>query len=374
MNKIFYLSLLITLLQLMFSCTKKSSIDDEDRVKQIVVDIYNAEIPNFSSILDSVRYIKLEATNESLISNVTKLAYRNNCFYILDKSTSSIYVYDNNGNYRYKIACQGAGPEEYVGIDDFVVNDNFSSIDILDVMRQKIMRYDMHDGHFLNSISLSHYTRYIQSVKNNYLSYDFEKGVVLLDSLGKKIKSLVEFEKALPVLAANPGCVYCFDGNITIFSLYDNTIYTGEDCRKKYSFTFKDYSTPADYLGYEIMDRPQEFLTKGLEVFTHKEYDHWIYQQYGLAKDNIVRSFLFSKNSDSIYTVGPIKNFYDIIYPVTIQHDIPNCIVNTGLLPLSQMKEMIKSNPNVNFSDEFKHIILNSKDDDNPVLQLFYLK
>lgn len=374
MNKILYFFLAICLFQLLLACTVKSSVNDGSCVKEFIVNIDKPEIPEFSSIIDSVRYVKLEATDESLISDVNKLVCRGNFFYVLDQHTNSICVYDINGFYKYKIAHQGAGPDEYVGIDDFVINDNLSSIDILDGMRQKIMRYDMNDGRFLNSISLSHYTRYISSVNNGYLSYDFKTGIVLLDSIGTKMKSLVEFEQSLPVVASDPGCIYCIDGKITFLSLYDNIVYDGEDSDKKYRFLFTNYLTPADYLGYTVKNLPEEFSTKGLQIFTHKESDNWIYQQYGLAKDNTVRSFLYSKNSDSIFAFGPIKNFFDIIFPVTIQHDIPNCIVNTGPMPILEIKKIIESNPTVNFSNEFKNVILNSKEDDNPILQLFYLK
>ena len=100
---------------------------------------------NLRDKIDSISFKVLDDSNpDALFKGIDKMLYIDGRFYILDcMGTSSVLVFDDNGNFLFKVGDFGQGPGEYNSITDFDVNNGY--IYILDSKKRMIFSYDL-DG------------------------------------------------------------------------------------------------------------------------------------------------------------------------------------------------------------------------------------
>jgi hypothetical protein len=61
----------------------------------------------------------LETNSDFIIGSINKIVKTNNLYYLLDKQTKTIFIYDKTGISVKKISNTGQGPNEYIYIEDF---------------------------------------------------------------------------------------------------------------------------------------------------------------------------------------------------------------------------------------------------------------
>ncbi len=146
------LSLIFTLM--FYSCqTNQKEIEAKYKI-DISSDIQGGE---FQDIFINNRYITLETNEESLVGNITKLYISADRIYVMDQiKARSLFVFDNFGNFKYKISRIGNGPGEYMIISDFFVDEQTKTITLL-ANGRKIIQFD-YDGNFISehNITLPH--------------------------------------------------------------------------------------------------------------------------------------------------------------------------------------------------------------------------
>ena len=119
----------------MVACQSQSSkIDDNP----ILIDWDKTSICDFD--VENVEYIPLETTDNSLLGSVGKVLFRNNCFYVLDKMSGGVYVFDRMGKFLSSIVKPGEGPDEYIELMDMDV-DREGNVYIADNARMVIQKY-----------------------------------------------------------------------------------------------------------------------------------------------------------------------------------------------------------------------------------------
>jgi len=106
---------------------------------------------NLSEFVDSVKFIRLETTEESLINNINTVFFVDDEVVIVDKMSGKILVFDNNGNYIRKIANRGRGPGEYLGITSCNYDNERRQLSIYDDSTHKLLLYDLL-GNFIKEI------------------------------------------------------------------------------------------------------------------------------------------------------------------------------------------------------------------------------
>ena len=99
----FYLYLFICLGLL--GCRRKA-VAGSEKVLTTEVVLSKLEPVEYDRLIDSVRYVKLEVNDEAVIARIDKIAFHDSLLYILDTKSSSVFVYDKAGKYRFKIASQ----------------------------------------------------------------------------------------------------------------------------------------------------------------------------------------------------------------------------------------------------------------------------
>jgi len=120
------------------------------------------------SIMEIVRYIKPETTNESLLSNYNKILNSGDTLFIMENSNAqqAIFAFNFKGKFLFKIDALGKGPGEYQKIRDFYVDKNNKQIGILSF--SNILKYDF-NGNFIEKLNLQKYYIFKVVCQNNLL-------------------------------------------------------------------------------------------------------------------------------------------------------------------------------------------------------------
>lgn len=366
---------------LLVACNHKATNTIPGALKTITINIDKKEEVELSYFIDSIKYIKLETRADILIAKANKVGYFDRLYYILDRNSNAIYTFDELGNFNFKINRQGRAPEEYVEIDDFTINKKTKTIDVLDLQQRKLIQYNLKNGQFISAYPLRKFIYSILAMDNGqYLGYlplasgTKEFGLTLLDSVTNLQKELIKYEGLFPSFANNAGNLYRLDNSYGIYSQTENMVYhyKNNSLEKKYKFDYEGYMTEADFAGYEYNTLAQSRMDKMVTVASFKENKDWIIQNLMKNKDNSPAFMIYSKKDDKAIVVGEIMNFDHPwivdIYP----EESENQIINAITTPWDDMKKVVANSKKVNV--DFKKVVESAQSDDNPVLQILYLK
>ena len=130
------------------SCTGKSG--DASVIKTIKVGDYQEDNFDWKSVFEQdLHLVELTDTSkEYSFTAISKLVFKKDKFYISDWRTSRIIVFDLNGNPVFVLNRRGRGPEEYLQVTDFDV-DNSGGLWILDGQKDAVVHYSS-EGKFLS--------------------------------------------------------------------------------------------------------------------------------------------------------------------------------------------------------------------------------
>ena len=92
--------------------------------------------------IDTMIYIPLETNDTVICGQIQQLHRYNHKFYLFDRTTSVIFIFDEKGRFIKKIANKGRGPQEYVRIDNYAFDKNSGNSYIFCGRSQKILEYN----------------------------------------------------------------------------------------------------------------------------------------------------------------------------------------------------------------------------------------
>ena len=182
--KIRYLPFLLFLLFFSCACRKKPVIReviiDESLFHTIQIDpSENQNTWNkISDIAESISFIPLYTSDDVLVGEITKMIIWNDCFYIWDRITETVFCFDSEGQFVNKINKRGLGPGEYPRIYDFTIDRTNGNICIYSDEGQGIYEY-ANDGTFIKKIP----------VKLSFYSFAVKNEDTLFYYCGKSINS-----------------------------------------------------------------------------------------------------------------------------------------------------------------------------------------
>ncbi len=160
-NSKFSIVLLLTIF--LISCNNEkeqhstigSAISENKYITLYLDEIEGINNLKLSSVFLSARPIILELTDNSIIGSINKMQVIEDKLIILDKSRAkSLFVFNKDGKFLYKVGERGGGPGEYTGISDFTIDIDRKIIFLMDENRQIINAYDLMDGKFLYDINI----------------------------------------------------------------------------------------------------------------------------------------------------------------------------------------------------------------------------
>jgi hypothetical protein len=135
------------------------------------------EMMNLEDIVNSVTFLPLETDDDFIIGSISKILKTDSLYYILDKQTQTVFIYDTAGKAVQKISHRGYGAGEYIGIEDFTVTANHI---ILVCVPSKLMFYNKESLKPENEFKIAENIYYYKMVewKNNILLCDYNSGKV----------------------------------------------------------------------------------------------------------------------------------------------------------------------------------------------------
>ena len=131
--------LLTNLLVLCMSCNSPTKEITIESIKQN--DLTEVDFIHFGDerYFEKCFIVKLEAHDESLLYGIDQLEIYKDQIYILDRQKKRLMVFDINGKYLHYIGKQGQGPEEYISISAFYIDNDI--ISLFDPMNQAVIHY-----------------------------------------------------------------------------------------------------------------------------------------------------------------------------------------------------------------------------------------
>nr|WP_319512063.1 6-bladed beta-propeller [uncultured Draconibacterium sp.] len=316
------LSILLTLITVLFSCTPKKGVDN-------IVDLTKLTEPgvtNLSELGSEIRYIPFETNASFLISQIDKLIYEGGSWFILgsinpsnvvrDKNAPppppmmpkrSLYRFSKTGEFMCQISQQGGGPSEYRFIEEFLYNKSNNAVDIFSL--GEIKEFSL-DGTWIKNTTIENNEVTSLAYSNNQLLgfvYNghgkSEYSFVLIDENGRitnKYKNKYKFNVSTGSVIINPECIfYQYDGILhckelnsdTIFSFNNGTFnpkYILKQGEAKYTTAVREKGNAAELNQYII---PKNFF----------ESENYLFYQYDFNKRK--DCFIQNKSNSTQYLI-----------------------------------------------------------------------
>lgn len=128
-------------------CTQSCVHNDPD----VFVDLNKNDSISIFELIDSVSVVKLETNKESLIRK-GRAYFHKNRFYFFDSSQQTLFCFNNNGKFLFKINKRGRGPDEYAYAETFAI-DPFNDYLMFLVPWGSLICYDL-NGCFVSKTKL----------------------------------------------------------------------------------------------------------------------------------------------------------------------------------------------------------------------------
>ncbi|MDR3219421.1 MAG: 6-bladed beta-propeller [Dysgonamonadaceae bacterium] len=160
-NNDFLMMSFIILLFLLTGCRLGSEKEDFS-VIDLSKGIEKVEILNLSDFANSISYIKMNTSDESVFGEIFRILYEDDMFMVSDTRRNYLYIFNKDGSFKQKAGNIGQGPEEYTylawfdylhGTDEILLHDLYSGTYFYNL-----------DGSFKRKINLSQ--EYVLSENN----------------------------------------------------------------------------------------------------------------------------------------------------------------------------------------------------------------
>ena len=111
------------------------------KLPEVIDDPYHAL--QLQDWVESVRYVPLETSAESLISGIEKSVVHGGFIYILDNLGKAVLLFDLEGRFIRKIGRAGKGPNEYISPINFMLDKNKHELYVFDDKPSKFLVYSL---------------------------------------------------------------------------------------------------------------------------------------------------------------------------------------------------------------------------------------
>lgn len=223
----------VLLMVLLLSCQQQERTNNNDAE---IIQISKKEIRDeidVGKMVEEVRYVELETTEESLIGNVSKVIAYKDKIYIKDRFVASkIYIFDATGRFITTVSRIGKGPGEYMNLDDIAVDTYRKELLVSDASSQKIIVFDL-EGEFLREFKIPYWVSGVFALQNHYLLYlhntNNEKyNLLVVDKQKTKIVN-----KLFPLVMGRDGVI----NTIPFFEFSNETLFTFSMVNEIYNIT-----------------------------------------------------------------------------------------------------------------------------------------
>lgn len=394
MRKIF----ILIIINLIGSCTDQSVIVknvDKNNSKIIEIDVKRIDeekINKSSEFIETIEYIPLDTTENVIIGEISNLIVDKELFYLYDRLTKSIFMFDQDGRYVSSISASGKGDGEYIDINAFCIDPVNGNILIFDARRRALLAYDQ-SGKFVqrtiidasvDGLAKTKHGIYLHTSflwnKNIFDSFPLQSELIFINDSTSEMTGYLDYEYNEFLLkfprVSNKICqigneiIYLDDVGGRIYSLG----YNGH-VQEKYKVDFGENNIPLEYR--KINNKGEIERLKDLEekeqlaiMTKFMESQEHIYINYTYG--NFVWGSFHSKNSKNYFNSPVFFNDID-----GIQLPLPiTCTDSTyvGVIHAYSFKQSFESPGLHPKSKRVKQLNEKLRPNDNPVLVIMKLR
>ena len=256
--------LYILLVLIFIACTstkeKQKGTEMGDVVSIPITDM-ETDYGKLSDFAEEIKMIPLEFSDDCILGEIRKIVMSDSCIFVLERANQKgIYVFDHIGKYLYRIGNRGQGPEEFINLSDFSLNEEQRLIYLYDITRTRVLVFS-YEGDFVKDIQMNYYADNFEYQNGLFYLYrenvfygDPSYSLVIKDDKGETVN------KYYPVIEKLSYTNYC------IFQKLDNEILFAEDMRDSI-FTIKgDKLSPKYFIDYKdksMSKVDRESISKG---------------------------------------------------------------------------------------------------------------
>lgn len=406
--KIVYIILLVILNWNFISCTnstKKDAYFTDKQIASLNLDSTSILITNIDSVqtinlnpflkkqnllldtlIDKVKLLPLETTNESLMDDIKKVLMTESYIYIVDYyKGGSVLIFNKKGKFIKRIL-QGASPQEIYNPSDITFDDDKQE---LIVYNKYYLSFFTDDGKFIKRERVPLRADEVTIIPNGYL---FKAGngqgnqhfglsqeyLFFVTDRTFKLKS-IGLPYSLPIEASYQNFIgYLHEGKqkVSLSTSYTDTIYE-YDCQAnklkvKYALDISEKSIHKERLGktwkelQKTLRENDRFLYNGAYLQTQAHELFYVENWYIRLNSLVFRD----KRSGNMIGGTEMRYSTNIIPPI----NSPIATFGEYFISCYFPQNKYDFSNNINLTEENKRNIGNLKEDDNPVLVFFSLK
>lgn len=296
---------------------------DNLEVQTLPVAIDNEKYLLYSNLYSKVDYIKLEAKDQSLVGEVSKLLIMDNGdLIVLDCRKGSVIRFDGNGKYICNMGRSGKGHGEYITATDVVYDKYNKCVIVLDEGDGKLVTYDMNGKH-LSTTHLGCFPSAFTVLDENYLclymnhfdnlgSHPVGHNFKIINRKGYVVSEFMEFDSRMA--SFHPACDYTFfsiDSKTCFKQPFSSLIYMVDN-----SIAGAPTITPELYIDFGEKKIPQEWYQGNSWDLTDKlrDSDGIIYLESIFKIRNRLFLNLLVKSNMYLYILNPQDRSSDKTY------------------------------------------------------------
>ena len=364
-----------------FMCTKPKELNacvieiDLDKSKQI----------SFTDWFDSIQVVPLETNDQSIIGLSVDVVLNDNLIYINDGRTATILVFDKNGKFINSTShLRGQGPNQYISIIGFDIDDLTGNLLIFDAVKIRIYNANLEPVNEYDTPNELWKSSKFKSISNDtFLFYNHDREddtLVNVFSIKEKriIKKICPFEmggEAKKMASANHLLFYKNNDIICFKTRFpNNKVYYFDSIKVDFFPKIEFKIKQKEFTSSELIKDQDEQYYRGMAYSSEKyaficdilESDKYYFSLILYRKKGYINRYdkKFGKNqvvdfmfSDGISLFNPILTNDNVIYTT---------------IDASMIREFIENSKYL--SEKYKNLLENISEEDNPYIVKFFIK
>ncbi|BBD45852.1 6-bladed beta-propeller [Petrimonas sulfuriphila] len=348
---------------------------------QIKVNLNKPQKASLFDYFSHIELIPLETSDNILIGYCEEIIHYQNRYYIFDRNSLSIHVFDDTGKFIFKISKHGQGPGEYIDITSMIINPFTGNIDLTGL--GNIYSYDL-SGKYIKTLfrpenSSGYYWNFIPVNANLYVCYvgmSLDPYKINYYDVGKNTIIRKEYEDDILLntyffVSTNSHTpFYEYHGKWYFYRFVDNTTYeVGTDSLKPaYTWNFGKLNYDAKNLN--LPNKPSSISMLPYKINLQGQNNRYLLAQIALknSKADTGVYLIYDKSIDECKYIEYFTEQVDFL-PRKVTNEFALSWCDHGTLEKYVSEGMLNENNRQKFRD-----LVNAKEEMNPVIIKYFFK
>ena len=181
-----------------------------------------------------MRIVSLETNDDILMAGCNKVEFFESKYFVLDKQFSNLLVFDQDGNYLYRIGKLGGGPGEYQSIYGFELDLENRNVLVYSLDNQAVFKYTL-EGEYISKVTVDFYGfdfylasngQYIFNSRYNNDGKYPQASIFVTNADGKVQSNFFEYPNEATQMVMSMSGFSTVDGNKGYFNhAFSDTVY-----------------------------------------------------------------------------------------------------------------------------------------------------